>query len=328
MGHGFLRAFPGLDTHVSSFALCGAAALAGASTQTISSGVIAIELTGEYKQQLPIFLAVLAAYTISRGLSQSIYDALTLRRIGGQGGEGGREGGMEGGTEGGTEGGSDGGMVQETFRGEGGEAGLKEGGRGGRKGGALLASPVDLRKAPDISVDPSAFRVSELTPLSDVYALFDLIRCNRVFVVSYGVLVGVISRRILITNITHLNQEPNPGNPSLLFAMGRSTSSLPTPPSSFRARSRRGSGATASLRQRSRQNSLSTSGSSLPTGPSSTSSSASPFSARSSSNGRLQSWVRYRLFGAGKKEGKKAKNAREDQEEEEEQQQQQQLDEK
>ncbi|KAM3567889.1 hypothetical protein VYU27_009973, partial [Nannochloropsis oceanica] len=193
---------------------------------------------------------------------------------------------------------------------------------------ALLASPVDLRKAPDISVDPSAFRVSELTPLSDVYALFDLIRCNRVFVVSYGVLVGVISRRILITNITHLNQEPNPGNPSLLFAMGRSTSSLPTPPSSFRARSRRGSGATASLRQRSRQNSLSTSGSSLPTGPSSTSSSASPFSARSSSNGRLQSWVRYRLFGAGKKEGKKAKNAREDQEEEQQQQQQQQLDEK
>jgi hypothetical protein len=34
-----------------------------------------------------------------------------------------------------------------------------------------------------------------------VYALFDLLRCNRVFVVSYGVLVGVISRRILIDNI-------------------------------------------------------------------------------------------------------------------------------
>ena len=103
---------------------------------------------------------------------------------------------------------------------------------------------MDLRKANDVSVDPSAFRVSELCPLSDVYALFDLIRCNRVFVVSYGkicfvfcvcvrrieferrmkallcqgpqfslffytgVLVGVISRRILIENITHLNDKP------------------------------------------------------------------------------------------------------------------------
>lgn len=124
----------GLKVHVSSFALCGAAAMAGASTQTISSSVITIELTGAcvfvcyhhrlvgqssthppntihtyigrharltspfthpvyrpihrltieqwttfagvYTHQLPIFLSVLAAYTVSRGLSQSIYDAL------------------------------------------------------------------------------------------------------------------------------------------------------------------------------------------------------------------------------------------------------------
>lgn len=40
--------------------------------------------------------------------------------------------------------------------------------------------------------------------LDEVYALFDLLRCNRVFVVSYGVLVGVISRRILIDKIRAL----------------------------------------------------------------------------------------------------------------------------
>ncbi|TFJ87958.1 hypothetical protein NSK_000778, partial [Nannochloropsis salina CCMP1776] len=80
-GHGFQAIFPALEFRVASFALCGAAALAGASTHTISSGVIALELTGEYHQQLPIFLSVLAAYTMSRGLSQSIYDALILKRF-------------------------------------------------------------------------------------------------------------------------------------------------------------------------------------------------------------------------------------------------------
>lgn len=50
----------------------------------------------------------------------------------------------------------------------------------------LLDSTLDIRQAHDVSVDPSAFRVSELTPLSDVYVFFDLIRTNRVFVVSYG----------------------------------------------------------------------------------------------------------------------------------------------
>lgn len=65
----------------------------------------------------------------------------------------------------------------------------------------LLSGSVDLRQCQDVSVDPSPFRVSELCPLDEVYALFDLLRCNRVFVVSYGVLVGVISRRILIDRI-------------------------------------------------------------------------------------------------------------------------------
>lgn len=53
----------------------------------------------------------------------------------------------------------------------------------------LLDSTLDIRQANDVSVDPSAFRVSELTPLSDVYVFFDLIRTNRVFVVSYGAFV-------------------------------------------------------------------------------------------------------------------------------------------
>ncbi len=33
-------------------------------------------LPGVYNHQLPVFLSVLAAYTVSRGLAQSIYDAL------------------------------------------------------------------------------------------------------------------------------------------------------------------------------------------------------------------------------------------------------------
>jgi len=45
---------------------------------------------------------------------------------------------------------------------------------------------------------------TELCNLSEIYALFDLLRCSSVFVVSYGVLVGVISRRVLIQNIKKL----------------------------------------------------------------------------------------------------------------------------
>ena len=48
LGHAFILAFPGFDCHVASFALCGAAALAGASTQTISSAVITIEMSGPH----------------------------------------------------------------------------------------------------------------------------------------------------------------------------------------------------------------------------------------------------------------------------------------
>ncbi|TFJ87975.1 hypothetical protein NSK_000329, partial [Nannochloropsis salina CCMP1776] len=145
---------------------------------------------------------------------------------------------------------------------------------------ALLASPIDLRKAPDISVDPSAFRVSELTPLSDVYALFDLIRCNRVFVVSYGVLVGVISRRILIDNISRLNQEPQAGHPPLLFNASRAQlTSQPSLPSLRRRQN-------SITRQRSNQSSYVSSHSSGNDG--------------ATSVGPLR-WVQERLGSAGKK---------------------------
>jgi len=59
-----------------AFSMCGAAALTAAATQTISSAVITIELTGQLSYQLPIFVSVLVAYVISRGLSSSIYDAM------------------------------------------------------------------------------------------------------------------------------------------------------------------------------------------------------------------------------------------------------------
>lgn len=64
----------------SSFALCGAAALTGGATQTISTAVIAMEITGAYHHQLAVFLSVLTAYCVSRSLSQSIYDAMTRGR--------------------------------------------------------------------------------------------------------------------------------------------------------------------------------------------------------------------------------------------------------
>jgi hypothetical protein len=62
------------------YALVGAAAMTGASTQTISAAVIAIEMTGAFGLQLPVFLASLAAYVVSRAFGDSIYDAMMIGR--------------------------------------------------------------------------------------------------------------------------------------------------------------------------------------------------------------------------------------------------------
>ena len=64
---------------------------------------------------------------------------------------------------------------------------------------------LDLRITHSIVVNPSAYRVSEKQPITEIYALMDLLRCPCVYVVSYGVLVGVISRKILSEFVEDLN---------------------------------------------------------------------------------------------------------------------------
>ena len=69
-----------LPTAVSaaSYAVVGAAALAAASTHTISTIVIVFELTGSIDLMLPIMLAVMIATGIAQLLSASIYDTLIM----------------------------------------------------------------------------------------------------------------------------------------------------------------------------------------------------------------------------------------------------------
>ena len=59
-------AFTTYDINVGGYAVVGAAALSGASTRTISTAVIALELTGQLYYMLPCFLSVLTAVAVSR----------------------------------------------------------------------------------------------------------------------------------------------------------------------------------------------------------------------------------------------------------------------
>eukprot|EP00968_Pinguiococcus_pyrenoidosus_P006685 scaffold442_cov268-Pinguiococcus_pyrenoidosus.AAC.93 len=88
---------------------------------------------------------------------------------------------------------------------------------------------VNLREHKEIMIDPSPFRVSgklpalrtkakhqwraglltfvsttrlEYMPLEQIHILFEMLRCSRVFVTSYGILVGVISRDVLIESLS------------------------------------------------------------------------------------------------------------------------------
>ena len=69
---------------------------------------------------------------------------------------------------------------------------------------------LDLRTTHGIAVNPSAYRVSEKQPITEIYALMDLLRCPCVYVVSYGVLVGVLSRQILAEFVEDLNHGKKP----------------------------------------------------------------------------------------------------------------------
>jgi len=84
---------------------------------------------------------------------------------------------------------------------------------------------IDLRTARDLDIDPSPFRVSELMPLEQVYILFEMLKCSRVFVTSFSSLVGVISPSILCRALSgdkRISIAPS-------YSIDRSPSSLPTP---------------------------------------------------------------------------------------------------
>jgi len=63
-----------------SYAVVGAASLCASSTHTISTAVIVVELTGQFRLLLPILLSVLLADGIGKLLSKSIYDELLLQK--------------------------------------------------------------------------------------------------------------------------------------------------------------------------------------------------------------------------------------------------------
>ncbi|XP_022661576.1 chloride channel protein 2-like isoform X2 [Varroa jacobsoni] len=64
------------------YAVAGAAAMAGAATRTISTCVIAFEMTGQMSHILPVMIAVLIANAISQMLQPSVYDLIiTLKKL-------------------------------------------------------------------------------------------------------------------------------------------------------------------------------------------------------------------------------------------------------
>lgn len=60
-----------------------------------------------------------------------------------------------------------------------------------------LRTAINAATSTEVIIDPSPFRVSEYMPVEQVHILFEMLRCTRVFVTSYGILVGVISRGVL-----------------------------------------------------------------------------------------------------------------------------------
>ncbi|KAL7637202.1 UNVERIFIED_CONTAM: hypothetical protein RMT77_011914 [Armadillidium vulgare] len=62
------------------YAIAGAAALAGAATHTVSSSVIAFELTGQISFAIPVLIATFVANAISQTLQPSIFDSITTMK--------------------------------------------------------------------------------------------------------------------------------------------------------------------------------------------------------------------------------------------------------
>ena len=64
------------EISAAEYAVLGAAAFAGATTRTISTVIIVLELTGSMYLQLPVAVCVLAAYFIADRISPSVYELM------------------------------------------------------------------------------------------------------------------------------------------------------------------------------------------------------------------------------------------------------------
>lgn len=78
----------------------------------------------------------------------------------------------------------------------------------------LMNEEIDLQRTDEVPIDVSPFRVSAMMPMEQVYVLFAMLRCSRVFVTDYGRLVGVISQDILIDKLDAISKAPLQRAPS------------------------------------------------------------------------------------------------------------------
>lgn len=69
---------PGLSHPAPALSPAGAAAFSGAVTHTISTALLAFELTGQIVHALPVLMAVLAANAIAQSCQPSFYDGTII----------------------------------------------------------------------------------------------------------------------------------------------------------------------------------------------------------------------------------------------------------
>ena len=63
---------------------------------------------------------------------------------------------------------------------------------------------VNLLEDEKVAINRAAFRIDEYTTVEEVHILFEMLKCSKVFVHSYGALVGVISRRALYFRLHYI----------------------------------------------------------------------------------------------------------------------------
>ena len=80
LGEALSKGWPSLGVHPAGYAIVGAAALTCGVTRSISTAIIALELTGQTHHLVPVFLAVTLAYAMGNVLSPSIYEVMHPRR--------------------------------------------------------------------------------------------------------------------------------------------------------------------------------------------------------------------------------------------------------